>query len=408
MAKGNPFLKNLTYAEIYKLRKHSSYIDKVYNPKTNIVNYKIIIERLKKVNKPLIPEEEIFLNNIKRNLQREYWRQGLVYELAINGEYGDEKNKRGMAPSGTRLINQQKFFDSFFSIGSNNINDPSKGFDNFYTGGYKAGLSPLHGLSIGFFMPEDYNRYSSQHNKIGEYKIPIPYSWPKNTEQYYWSEINDMPRIIDCVSSSQINKEKTLERINSLKNIYEDIINYTKLINEKEDNSNIDEKNEILNLKKEVKYLNEELNHFKKIIVIQDSKIKQIEKIINLKNNYNFNNEKIIPFEYLKCQLNQKDEELNILKTKIQNIEKSDKIIHFFQDRIRFINFVSTDQRIKKQIVCLKDELFSKVEERLYEEYPEYKNKNIFFYANGGKVINNKTIEENKICNNSTIMIISQ
>ena len=94
MAKDNPFLKNLTYAEIYKLRKYSSYIDKVYDPKTNIVNYKIIIERLKNINKPLIAEEEIFLNNIKRNLQREYWRQGLVYELALNGEYADKKEKR--------------------------------------------------------------------------------------------------------------------------------------------------------------------------------------------------------------------------------------------------------------------------------------------------------------------------
>ena len=123
MAKDNPFLKNLTHAEIYKLRKYSSYIDKVYDPKTNIVNYKIIIERLKNINKPLIAEEEIFLNNIKRNLQREYWRQGLVYELALNGEYADKKEKRGWAPSGTRLNKQQLFLDSFFSFGSNNIND---------------------------------------------------------------------------------------------------------------------------------------------------------------------------------------------------------------------------------------------------------------------------------------------
>ena len=403
MAKDNPFLKNLTYAEIYKLRKYSSYIDKVYDPKTNIVNYKIIIERLKNINKPLIAEEEIFLNNIKRNLQREYWRQGLVYELAINGEYGDKKEKGGWAPSGTRLNKQQLIFDSFFSFGSNNINDPSKGFDNFYSGGYKAGLSPSHGLIIGFFMPEDYHRYSSQHHKIGEYKIPIPES-----EQYYSAGIKDMPKIIDCQSSPEINKEKTIERINSLKKIFDDINNYIKLINEKEENNNKDEKNEILFLKKEIKYLNEEISRFKKIIEIQNNKIKQIEFKLSKKNNYDFNNENNFSFEFFKCQINQKDEELNVLKTKIENLQKSDKIIYSFQDKIRFVNFVSTDQKIKKEIACLKDELFSIVEERLYKEYPEYKNKNIFFYANGEKIVNNKTIEENRIGNNSTVMIISQ
>ena len=110
------------------------------------------------------------------------------------------KKKREWAPSGTRLNKQQLFFDSFFSFGSNNINDPSKGFNNFYSGGYKAGLSPSHGLIIGFFMPEDYHRYSSWHHKIGEYKIPIPES-----EQYYSTGIKDMPKIIDCQSSPEIN-----------------------------------------------------------------------------------------------------------------------------------------------------------------------------------------------------------
>ena len=100
MAKGNPFLKGLTNAEIIRLRKHSPYIDKVYDPKTNIVNYEIIIERLKNVDKAIISEEEIFLNNIKRNLIREYWRQGLTLELTINGKYADrDTGEGGWSPS---------------------------------------------------------------------------------------------------------------------------------------------------------------------------------------------------------------------------------------------------------------------------------------------------------------------
>ena len=366
MAKGNPFLKGLTNAEIIRLRKYSPYIDKVYDPKTNIVNYEIIIERLKNVDKTFIPEEEIFLKNIKRNLIREYLRQGLTLELTINGEYGDRNTgEGGWAPSTNRLNNQQIFLDSFFSSGTNKINDPSQGFDNYYSSGYKAGLGVTTGLKIGLFMPEDYNRYTSQHHKIGAYQIPVPYSWPNNTEYYYW----DVP-CLESEPSKKINNEKTREKINSLKKIFNDINNLIELINEKAEKN----KSEIENLQKEVKNLNEELNHVKKIVEIQGNKIKQLEDKLYKNNNY-FNNDKNFCINYLTNQINKKDEEVNNLKIKIQSIEKKDKIITTFQEQIVFINIVSTDQKIKKEIICLKNELFSEIEERLYKEFPEYKNK---------------------------------
>ena len=251
-------------------------------------------------------------------------------------------------------------------------------------------------------MPEDYNRYNSQAHKIGTYKIPIPKKWPKNTEQYYWSEreFKDVPCIIERESSEKINNEKTKEKINSLEKIFN---NYIQIINEKADIK----KNEIENLKKEVKNLNEELNHVKKIIEIQGNKIKQLEDKLYQKNNYS-NNDKNFCINYLTNQINKKDEEVNNLKIKIQSIEKKDKIITTFQEQIVFINIVSTDQKIKKEIICLKNELFSDIEERLYKEFPEYKNKKNFFYVNGRQIFTNKTIEENKINNNNTILLLVQ
>ena len=48
---------------------------------------------------------------------------------------------------------------------------------------------------------------------------------------------------------------------------------------------------------------------------------------------------------------------------------------------------------------------FNKIEEKIYNEYPEYKDFNINFTVNGNKIKRYKTIDENKIKDGNIIII---
>ena len=70
--------------------------------------------------------------------------------------------------------------------------------------------------------------------------------------------------------------------------------------------------------------------------------------------------------------------------------------------------FISTDQNIQHPIACKNTTPFVKIEEKLYEEYPDYKETDNYFIFNGTKIKRFKTIEQNKIKNGSKIMLYSQ
>ena len=75
---------------------------------------------------------------------------------------------------------------------------------------------------------------------------------------------------------------------------------------------------------------------------------------------------------------------------------------------IMVINFLSTDQNIRCGIPCLADDTFAEVEEKLYKKFPEYRETNNNFIANGEPVLRFKTIAQNKIGNGLPVtMIIS-
>ena len=48
---------------------------------------------------------------------------------------------------------------------------------------------------------------------------------------------------------------------------------------------------------------------------------------------------------------------------------------------------------------------FAKIEEKLYIEYPDLRNKNIYFLANGNIMDRRRTLEQNKITNACQILI---
>ena len=77
------------------------------------------------------------------------------------------------------------------------------------------------------------------------------------------------------------------------------------------------------------------------------------------------------------------------------------------KDKITCVYFTSTDQKINYPIACLKTDIFAEIEEKLYKEYPEYRETNNNFLVNGMQVLRFKTIEQNKIHNGRPVMLIA-
>ena len=151
--------------------------------------------------------------------------------------------------------------------------------------------------------------------------------------------------------------------------------------------------NQLKEEKNKTKQLLEELNKEK-------IKVKELNKKIKKYENSNNNNLKII--NELEIQLNSKNLEINNLKenndkNKITSIKSGEEIIA--------ICFISVNEDIHRPIPCKKTDIFAKIEEKLYDEFPEYKDYNIFLTVNKNVIYRNKTLEENGIKDGNTIII---
>ena len=147
--------------------------------------------------------------------------------------------------------------------------------------------------------------------------------------------------------------------------------------------NNLNNSNEINHLKNELTKANKIIEQQKLTINNLQSKLNEYNNIIN-----NYQN-----------KLNQKELELNNLKSQLNNINSNNLSDN---DNIKLnemmcVNFISMDQKVHFAIACLKKNTFAEVEEKLYQQYPEYRETNNNFIANGKEVLRFKTIEENKI-----------
>ena len=103
----------------------------------------------------------------------------------------------------------------------------------------------------------------------------------------------------------------------------------------------------------------------------------------------------------LKDIIIQKDKEINELKLKIpkDNLSKNEEII---------INFLSSGQTIRWGIPCSADDIFAEVEEKLYQQFEEFRNTNNSLLFKGNTVLRFKKIKENNIHNGDTIELVKQ
>ena len=148
---------------------------------------------------------------------------------------------------------------------------------------------------------------------------------------------------------------------------------------------------DISNLKNELKNTQNSLNQ----------KVKEIEDLkIQLKNK-----EKTI--ESLNTQLSNKINELNNIKNRVNN--NNDDLVNVINPGEKTIAalFISSDQKIQYAISCKNTTPFVRIEEKLYEEYPEYKETDNYFLHGGAVIKRFKTVEENHIKSGKAIILHS-
>ena len=206
--------------------------------------------------------------------------------------------------------------------------------------------------------------------------------------------------VLKCVDDSKKNLIE-IKKYKELENKFNEEKNKNKILNE----DNIKLRDKIIKIEKELKTeknKNMNLNDMQINIKNQlDNANNTIKELKNKLNNNDFTNDK----KYLELQniILLKNDEINKLKSKIndntlENIGPGEKIIA--------IGFISVDQKIKNFILpCNENDLFVKIEEKLYNEYQEYREKETYFILNGEKIKRFKTLKENNIKNGNFIML---
>ena len=162
-------------------------------------------------------------------------------------------------------------------------------------------------------------------------------------------------------------------------------------------NSNLNDENK--ELKDELNKCKKEIDELKNKINILNNELAEANKIIS---NFKSNNQQNININYLNEIIRNKEIEINNLKLQLQN--KNNNFVNF--NDIVNVHFISTDQRINYPINCLKTDTFAQVEEKLYQKYEEYRERNNNFIAKGRLILRFKKICENNIENGDKIQLL--
>ena len=160
---------------------------------------------------------------------------------------------------------------------------------------------------------------------------------------------------------------------------------------------------------KKVKMENQKLNDEIKALKLENQKLNDdLKKVKNP--NTDLNNQ----INNLKNKINEQMEEIKNLNNQIiiLNNNKNNNMPNSANlsvinpgEKILCVQFISNDRKIDLALLCKNVQLFDRLEEELYLHYPEYKESNNIFTANGKEILRFKTIEENNIKSSDKIMI---
>ena len=160
-------------------------------------------------------------------------------------------------------------------------------------------------------------------------------------------------------------------------------------------NSQNNFQSQIINYQNQIKELKRELNNEKnKNTILKNENATLQNKINNLYNENASLKDKIKLLENFLASKNIEQQKLlsdTILNNKITSIKPGEEIIS--------VNFVSMGNNDigHYSLLCKNTDLFVRLEERLYKDFPEFKNYETYFEVNTKRIKRFKTIDENKI-----------
>jgi len=242
----------------------------------------------------------------------------------------------------------------------------------------------------------DYNKVIFKENKE-KYNINRNKNKADNILKIDTKDINPIKENIrpvkyyDTFRISEKNKINTPTKPKFFSNHLE---NENKKLKEENENKKLKEENEKLKEKIDdcIKKLEEACKKLKdkdKIIVQNNKKIKELEKNIQDKEN----------------SLNDYLKENNKLKGNMEKLKASIPFKLSEGEKLISIAFLSSDQNVCYPIICKNKDIFIKIENLLYDEYPEYKGQKNEFFINGNKINKNGSLEENNIKDKSVIIL---
>ena len=217
--------------------------------------------------------------------------------------------------------------------------------------------------------------------------INISYQHTTNNLLDFIPKNNNVNNSINTINNNSINNIN-MNEINKLKEQIEKLnMNISKL--QKENNELKIENNELRNKNN---IIQNDLKNKLQTIKKYEEDIKNLKNSLNLKDGNIFN---------LNNQINDLTSQINNLQ--LNNNKTKNK---FGLDEIVSVLIQSIDQKVNIPLFIPKSELFVRLEEQLYEEYPEYKDvDNIYFTVNGRKIKRFRSIEENNLKNKDKILL---
>ena len=112
----------------------------------------------------------------------------------------------------------------------------------------------------------------------------------------------------------------------------------------------------------------------------------------------------------LENELNKKNNEIQQLLIKNNNTRDNYEITSIKPgEKIMALNFVSMGNQdiMNYNLICKNIDLFIRLEERLYEDFPQFKEYETYFEVNGKRIKRFKTLEQNNIKTNDIINIFT-
>ena len=103
--------------------------------------------------------------------------------------------------------------------------------------------------------------------------------------------------------------------------------------------------------------------------------------------------------------LEAKDLEINNLRNNLINANNNTITSINQGEKIIAVLFNSTKQDINRPISCKNTDTFARIEEKIYNEYPKYKDYNTYLTVNGNIIKRFKTFDENKIKDGNVIVV---